>query len=187
MEVEARVMAALRAGDERGAATEAIRGYGPRILGYLVQLLRDEDDAADAFALFAEQLWKGLPRFERRASLKTWAFKVAWSAAMHVRDDAWRRLGRPLRSSEASRLADDVRTTTAVKLERQRRELEELKATLTPEEQTLLVLRLDQKLSWEDVAEVLSQDGARVDPAALRKRYERIKARLAALVKKRRE
>jgi len=179
-------MAALRAGDERGAATEAIRGYGPRVLGYLVQLLRDQDDAADAFGLFAEQLWKGLPRFERRSSLKTWAFKVAWSAAMHVKDDAWRRLGRPLRSSEASRLADDIRTSTAVKLERQRRELEELREALTPEEQTLLVLRLDQKLGWDEVAEVLSQDGQPVDPAALRKRYERLKARLAEMVRSRR-
>lgn len=185
MDVEARISAALEAGDHRLAATEIIRGYGPRILGYLNVLLRDETAAADAFALFAEQVWRGMPGFQRRSSARTWAFKAAWSAAMKVRDDAWRRLGQRLDTTEATRLAADVRTRTAVRLERQRQELEELRAMLDDEEQTLLVLRLDQELSWDEVAEVLSQDGQRVDPATLRKRYERIKDRLAEIIRRR--
>ena len=60
-------------------------------------------------------------------------------------------------------------------------------AELTAEDQTLLALRLDQELTWEEVAEVLSIEGRVIDPATLRKRYERIKARLAAIVKERRD
>ncbi|MGC3998729.1 MAG: sigma-70 family RNA polymerase sigma factor [Anaeromyxobacter sp.] len=185
MDVEARVTELMAAGQHREAATEIIRGHGPRILGYLHKLLGNDADASDAFSLFAEQVWRGVPRFEGRSTSRTWAFKAAWSAAMKVRDDGWRRLHQRLESSEASRLADEVRTRTGLRVERQRRELEELRAELSDEDQTLLVLRLDQQLAWEDVAEVLSTDTAPVDPATLRKRYERIKARLAALVKER--
>jgi RNA polymerase sigma-70 factor, ECF subfamily len=184
-EVEARVEAAMLAADHEAAATELIRGYGPRILGYLRRVLRDEADASDAFSMFAEQVWRGMGGFEGRSSARTWAYKAAWSAAMKVRDDAWRRLGRRLDTREASRLADTVRSRTAVRIERQRAELEALRAELSEEDQTLLVLRLDQDLTWEEVAEVLSLEGRAVEPATLRKRYERIKARLAELVRAR--
>ncbi len=186
-DVEGRVTALLSAGDHRGAATEVIRGYGPRALGYLHRLLGNDTDAADAFSMFAEQVWRGMPNFEGRSSVKTWAFKAAWSAAMKVRDDAWRRLREGLPSSAASQLADEVRTNTALRFETLRQELEVLRAELTAEDQTLLALRLDQELTWDEVAEVLSTDGRVVDAATLRKRYERIKGRLAAIVRERRD
>ena len=104
---------------------------------------------------------------------------------MKVREDAWRRLREGLPSSAASHLAEEVRTNTALRLETMRQELEVLRAELTAEDQTLLSLRLDQELSWEEVAEVLSIEGRLVDAATLRKRYERIKARLAAIVRER--
>jgi RNA polymerase sigma-70 factor, ECF subfamily len=187
VDVEARVATLLGGGDYRGAATEVIRGYGPRALGYLHRLLGNDTDAADAFSMFAEQVWRGMPNFEGRSSVKTWAFKAAWSAAMKVRDDAWRRLREGLPSSAASHLADEVRTNTALRFETLRQELEVLRAELTAEDQTLLALRLDQELTWEEVAEVLSIEGRTVDAATLRKRYERIKGRLAAIVKERRD
>jgi RNA polymerase sigma-70 factor, ECF subfamily len=186
-EVETRVTAFLAAGDCQGAATEVIRGYGPRALGYLHRLLGNEADASDAFSLFAEQVWRGMPNFEGRSSVKTWAFKAAWSAAMKVRDDAWHRLREGLPTSAASHLAQEVRTNTALHLETLRQELEVLRAELTAEDQTLLALRLDQELTWEEVAEVLSIEGRTVDAVTLRKRYERIKARLAAIVRDRKK
>jgi len=186
-DVEARVAGLLSAGEYRGAAAEVIRGYGPRALGYLHRLLGNETDAADAFSLFAEQVWRGMPNFEGRSSVKTWAFKAAWSAAMKVREDAWRRLREGLPSSAASQLAEEVRSNTAIRFETLRQELEVLRAELTAEDQTLLTLRLDQELTWEEVAEVLSTEGHPVDAATLRKRYERIKTRLSAILRGRRQ
>jgi RNA polymerase sigma-70 factor (ECF subfamily) len=186
MEVEERIAAAMAAGDHRAAATEVIRGYGPRILGYLNVVLRDDLDAGDAFSLFAEQVWRGMPAFAGRSTARTWAFKAAWSAAMKVRDDAWRRLGRRLDTGEASRIAQDVRTRTGLRYERQRAELETLRLLLSDEDQTLLVLRLDQELSWEEVAEVLALDGTPIEPATLRKRFARIKERLAEIIREQR-
>ena len=170
----------LAAGEPGAAASEVIRSLGPSVLGYLRSILRDEDDAADAFSHFAEDLWRGIAGFRGESTLRTWAYKVAWCAAMHVRSDAWRRRGRRLETSEASRLAEDVRTRSVVRDERRRVALDRVRESLEPEEQTLLFLRLDQELEWTEIAEVLSASGERVGTAALRKRYERLKDRLAA-------
>lgn len=185
MSLEARVQELLAAGDPHGAATEAMRGLGPKVLGYLRSILKDEMDAGDAFSAFAENLWRGIGTFRGDSSFRTWAFKIAWHAALNVRNEAWNRLGRRLETGEASRLAEEIRTQTEVRRERQRTAVEALREELTPEEQTLLVLRIDQALAWEEVAEVMAVDGVPVETAALRKRFERLKDRLGKLARER--
>jgi len=184
MDTEARIRALLAAGDARGAATEAMRGLGPRIFGYLRSVLRDDTDAGDAFSLFGENLWRGIETYRGEASFRTWAYRIAWNAALAVRDEAWRRHGRRLETGEASRLAEEIRTTAA-RVERQKTALDELRETLTPEEQTLLVLRIDQELAWDEIAVVLGKDGSPVESVTLRKRFERLKERLAVLARER--
>ncbi len=184
---EKRIRALLAAGDERGGATEAMRAFGPKILGYLRSILRDEGDAGDAFSVWAEHLWRGIGSFRGDASFRTWAFKVAYNAALNVRTEAWRRLGRPFETGEASRLADEIRTRTAVREERQRTKLDAIREKLTAEEQTLLTLRIDQQLSWEEIGDVFSANAERVDPAALRKRFQRLKDRLAEMLREAQE
>ncbi|BDG10703.1 RNA polymerase sigma factor [Anaeromyxobacter paludicola] len=181
--LEARVRALLAAGDERGAATEAIRGLGPDVLRYLRTVLHVEDDARDAFSRFAENLWRGLPGFRGEAGLRTWAFRIAWNAALHLRDEAWRKRGRPFHPGEASALAEEVRTRTVVRVERQRDALARLRAALSPEEQSLLTLRLEQQLPWGEIAQVLAADGAPASADTVSKRFERLKERLARLAK----
>jgi RNA polymerase sigma-70 factor (ECF subfamily) len=60
-----------------------------------------------------------------------------------------------------------------------------LRARLDAIEQTLLVLRVDQRLSWEEIADVLAGPGPgeSLTPAALRKRYERLKDKLRRLAR----
>src|ERR671928_150340 len=86
--VQSRGQELVAAGDVAAAATEALRALGPEILRFLRSVLRDEEDAADAFSHFAENLWKGLPSFRGQASLRTWAFRIAWNSAMNLRSDA---------------------------------------------------------------------------------------------------
>jgi RNA polymerase sigma-70 factor, ECF subfamily len=181
-ELEARVRR-LAAEDLAAAATEALRGLGPQVLRYLRSLLRDEELAGDAFSEFAEHLWRGLATFRGDASLRGWAYRLAYRAALDVRGEAWRRRGRRLATGEASRLAGEVRTGTAIRVERRLQELEKLRGTLTVDEQSLLALRIDQGLPWSEIAEVLAADGERVEPAALMKRFERLKERLAKMAK----
>lgn len=178
------VQARLQAGDLHGAATVAIRGLGPAIARYLRGMLRSDADAADAFSDWAEALWTGIDSFQGRCSLTAWAFRLAFHAGLDLNDRAHRKRERRLATSEASVLADEVRTT-AFSDERRRRKLDELRAELATDDQTLLFLRVDQQLPWEDVAVVLSAPAAPVDAAAVRKRFERLKEKLRKLASER--
>lgn len=178
--VDERVRALLDAGAHADAATEAIRALGPGVLRYVRTLIRDEADASDAFSCWAEAVWSGLPGFRGDASLRTWALRLAYHAALAVLDQAWRRRVRPFATGEASRLAETLRTASAVRVERQRRKLDAVIGKLSAEQQTLLSLRVDQGLTWQEVADVLSTATRRVDPQTAAKRYERLKVRLAA-------
>jgi RNA polymerase sigma-70 factor (ECF subfamily) len=174
------VQARLRAGDHHGAATVAIRELGPAIARYLRGMLRAEADAADAFSDWAESLWVGIGTFQGRSSFRAWAFRLAFHSALDLHDRAHRKRERRLDTSEASVLAEEVRTT-AFSHERRRRRLDELRSELARDDQTLLFLRVDQQLPWDDVAAVLSSSSTPVDAAVVRKRFERLKERLRKL------
>jgi RNA polymerase sigma-70 factor (ECF subfamily) len=172
----------LAAGDVGTAATAALERYGPQIHGYLVAVLRAHPAADDAFAQFAEDLWKGLPGFRGASSFRTWAYKLAWHAACRQQRDPYLRRGRRLRTSEASAIAERVSAAAS----RQARQdladrVHRLRDALTPDERTLLVLKIDRELTWREVAEVLSTPRKKVDEALLRKRFERLTEKLRKL------
>jgi RNA polymerase sigma-70 factor (ECF subfamily) len=176
-DIEADVLALLDAGDLARAATAAIKGYGPQVLGYLTAVLRDDDEAADAFSVFCEDLWRGMASFRRESSVRTWAYRVAWHAAMRAARQPYRQRRRRLATSAASAIAAEVRSTTLTHMKQANVDkLAEVRKSLTAEEQTLLILRVDRELSWKDIAQVM----APLDEAALRKRFERLKEALRA-------
>ena len=176
MDAPSRVRELVAAGEVDAAATACIEEVGSSVLGYLCAL-HDDDDAWDVFSLWEQDVWKGLPGFRFECSLRAWAFRLAWHASARFRRDPWRARGQRLGTSAASRLAASMRGTMShprdERLERLRRRLDE-------EELTLLVLRLDREMSWEEISAVLSEGGGAVSPETLRKRFERLKDKLAA-------
>lgn len=186
MTLEESIRELLAAGDTRGAATEAIRGFGPQVIRYLRSVLRDEDDAGDALSRFAEKLWRSLPSFRGDCTLRAFCYRIAWGEAEHVRSDAYHKRRLRLRSSVASRLAGGIGASSGARRERQAERLAELRAALDSEEQSLLAFRIDQQLSWREIAQVLTVPGEPVPTeAALRKRFERIKEKVAAMARER--
>lgn len=183
MELEETIAEALRRGAVDEAASHAIRGYGAQILGYLRSVVRDPEDAAEVFSQFAEDLWRGLPGFRGECSVRVWAYKLAWHAASRFARDPYRRRGERLGTTLASQLAGSLLSSAGAAADRRAAEVDRLRRQLSPEEQTLLVLRLDRKLSWREVAEVLDEEGQPVDEATLRKRYERLKGKLVRIAR----
>jgi RNA polymerase sigma-70 factor (ECF subfamily) len=177
--IEEAIASHLDARDLKGAATEAMRGYGPGILAYLRAVLRDEHAAADAFGAFAERLWKAMGSFRREGTFRAWAYRIAWGAAVDVQRDGFRVRAVRLPTDEMAQIAEQVRTTqpSYLKSEAQGR-FAALKEQLEPEDRSLLLLRVDLELSWSEIAQVMSEAGDTANQAALRKRFERIKARL---------
>ncbi len=183
MSLEGKVREQLDRGDTRAAAAEALRALGPEILGYLESLLRDPDDGRDVFQQFAEDLWKGLAGWRGDSTLRAWSYRIAWHAAARFRRQPYRARRERLRTTMASRLAASIRSAESRLPGGRRDRLARLRESLAPEEQTLLVLRLDREMSWDEVAHVLSQEGEPVDAAAVRKRFERLRDRLARMAK----
>jgi RNA polymerase sigma-70 factor (ECF subfamily) len=181
VEVEARCLEALDRGDQAGAATLLVRGYGPQLLGYLCSVLRSEADAGEVFSMFSEDLWRGLPGFRRECPVRVWCYRLAWHAAARFLRDPYRGRGQRLETTELSRLVAEVRSSVFLGRDQARQAtLDRLRQALSPDERALLVLRLDRDLSWSEVALVLSEEGgAPVEEAALRKRFERLKEKLA--------
>jgi len=180
--VEAEIADLLESNDLPSAAAAILREYGPAILAYLASLARDEDRADDAFSQFCEDLWRGLPGFRRDASVRTWVYKLAWHAWLRNEREPYRRRGRQLATEEMSRLAAEVRSTTALHLRSEAKDaVARLRQQLTPAEQSLLVLRIDRGLSWSDVASVMSTPEEDLDAQTVAKRFQRVKDRLRKL------
>jgi RNA polymerase sigma-70 factor, ECF subfamily len=176
---EARIAAHLSAGQLAEAATEGLRAYGPEIAGYLAAILRDRTAAADVFSELCEDIWRGIGRFRRESSFRTWAYAVAWNAARMYRRDPFRRRVQRLETSDYSRLADRLAASSLLHADPLAVDrLARLRATLTPFEQSMLILRVDKGLPWREIAEILAEDGVTPDPATLRKQFERLKDRL---------
>jgi RNA polymerase sigma-70 factor, ECF subfamily len=182
--LEAKVRALCEAGDLRAASNMALRGYGPEVLGFLGAVLGDPTEAEEVFSLFCEDLWKGLARFEWRSSLRTWAYTLARNAWVRYRQRVALRNPRhePL-DSEVMNLAAEVRQSTASYMKGERQEqIHRLRSTLSAEEQMLLTLRIDRRMEWPDIAQVLEPEASEPHRAAsrLRKRFQRLKERMRA-------
>ncbi len=182
MTLEEKVLALVARGDTAEAVKAVLHAHGPEVVGYLENVLGDPDDARDVFQRAAEDLWNWLPQF-RGGSLRAASYRIAWHAAARFRREAWRRRRERMHTTMASRIAASITSPESRLATKPRDRLDRLRESLEPEERTLLILRLDREMSWNEVAEVLSSEGDPVDPAAVRKRFERVKDKLGRLAK----
>jgi RNA polymerase sigma-70 factor (ECF subfamily) len=189
-QLDREVRARLEAGDEGGAVGLLVERLGPSIRVYLGTLLI-EDEADEAYSIFQVNVLTGLTGFRWECPLQAWAHRLAYHAAARI----WRRPGRRVEEPLPSALSRLGPGTTPGPSSRHAG-LELLRRSLSIEDQTLLTLRYEQELEWEEIAVVLSERDEGDEPttpatgpgegrrpgapqaAALRKRYERLTRRL---------
>jgi RNA polymerase sigma-70 factor (ECF subfamily) len=187
--LERRVRAHFDAGDKRLAATELLEGYGRELFGFLLARLRDRDAASEVFSQFTEDLWRGLDGFRWHCSARVWSYTLLRHAASRYLEDNHRRRGRQVPLSRAgplSAIEEKVRTATLAAARTESRSgVARLRESLPVEDQTLLVLRVNRGLDWNEIAQVMAYDGQSVpeetlkkEAARLRKRYQLAKERL---------
>lgn len=158
----------------------AIDGYGAEILGFLLAVLRDEQAAQDVYSEWSEDVVRGLGDFRWESSFRTWAYTLA----RHRMQQAWAkaRMARTVPLSAAPQVLDVQQRPRSSTPPHARSSVKEriarLRQELSPEDQTLLILRVDRDFAWLDVARVMGGSAA-----LLRKRFERIKVRLRALAR----
>jgi len=184
--LEAELRRRFDAGDLDGAMTAAVQGYGSELLGFLVGLTRDHDRASDILGAACERMWRGLPSFRWDSSFRVWAYAITRNEMLRTAPKVARdRAGVPVSQVASMHLAlDQVRSATARFQQTEvKDELSRLREQLDPEDHALVTLRLDRRLAWNDIARVLAADTPPAnlarEAAALRKRFERLKERLA--------
>ncbi len=195
-ELERNIRARCEMGDHEGATSAALRGYGPEIYAFLAASHRDDEDAGEVFSMFAEGLWRALPTFGWQSSFRTWAYAIARRSSLRFRRDTGRRRRRQELRDDASgvwSVAAEVRTATLSFLRTEvKSRIAELREALPPEDQELLVLRVDRDLSWTDLVSVLrGEDEPPLDgkaltkeAARLRKRFQLVKERLRDMARR---
>lgn len=191
-ELETSIAASCKNHDYHSAATRALKGYGPEIYGYLIAATRREEDSQDIFSTFCERLWKSIPTFAWRSTFRTWAYVLARRSVSEFYRRYRARGPGVINLSEAPEVYDlamRIRTTTP---DHVRSEVKErfrvIREQLSPEEQTLFILRLDRHLPWLDITRVMldeddpSEETLKRTASALRKKFQRIKDNLRPLL-----
>jgi len=175
-------------GDYERTATLFLERYGPEISSFLTGRMRSPTKSADVFSQFAEDFWKGLPGFSWRSSLRAWAYALARNAAYRYGKSAGRAAHQTF--SEDSPFAEQVarhRTNTQLYMQTEvKSRMRALREQLAEDEQTLLILRVDRGMSWQDLAVAFSDtelDAAELKRQAtnLRQRFQKVKRQLRSL------
>ena len=176
-----------RPGPHLHTVERVLHEYGPEIFGWMLATLASDSEAADAFSLFSEDLWKSLARHEGRCSIRTWCYMIARCAVARVLEARAARRSVPLSDAPISHVAAEIRDATLSYMRTDAKQrIRALREQLDPDDQLLLVLRVDKDLGWRDIAIVMlghatDEPELARQAARLRKRFERVKAQLRAL------
>ena len=154
----------LRAEDPRGVAVGVMRELVALARRYLRSVFHREHEVTEALAQWAENMLRGLAWLEGRSSPSIWALRVAWHVVLD-RTPPWG-------LSLATSTLDPGETIYVGSKEGERRlALLEVRRALTAEQLTLLFLRIDQEISWGQIAEIMSTPGTRLSARTVSQRY----------------
>lgn len=167
--VEAQLVAAARRGDQAAFAVLA-RDAAPMLERLALRVLGHRQDAEDAAQEAILDAWRNLPRFRGEARFRTWAYRILVARALDVARR--RRPVDPLPdvvTCAASGPAESAASNDA------ERAIRDVIAELPPAQRTVLLLRTDHGLSYDEIAYVMGtgRDAVRMNLIEARKRLAR--------------
>ena len=166
------LVAAAREGD-RDALDQLLRRHVDMIHAVCARIAGNPADAADASQEALIAIVRGLPRFDERASVRTWMYRVATNACL---DELRRRGRRPVATAaESFERPDDGPGLDAGVADRL--SIDEALARIPEEFRVAVVLRDVQGMDYAQIADVLE-----VPLGTVRSRIARGRAALAALL-----
>jgi len=151
---------------------ELVDRHADRLFALAMSLLRNTADAEDVLQETLTGAYRGLAKFEERASVKTWLTRI-----LILQVAKWRRD----RKGKQTETIESVSPATAgsESATEQRIDLQAAMAKLSPEHQEVLVLREFEQLSYEEIAGVLGVPRGTVESRLFRARAE-LKVKLKA-------
>jgi RNA polymerase sigma-70 factor (ECF subfamily) len=169
---DGQLVAAAREGD-RDALDQLLRRHVDMIHAVCARITGNPTDAADAAQESLIAIVRGLPRFDERASVRTWMYRVATNACL---DELRRRGRRPVATAaESFERPDDGPGLAAGVADRL--SIDEALARIPDEFRVAVVLRDVQGMDYAQIADVLD-----IPLGTVRSRIARGRAALAALL-----
>lgn len=172
-----RLMEGLRAGDEAAYETLLDRFQQP-VYSLVQRLIEDQSEASDVTQEVFLKVFRNITRFRGQSSLKTWIYRIAVNEA-HNRRRWFGRHRKPEVGLETEQngkvwlnhLSDAARSPYDLVLNEQRRlAIERALESLNPVFRAAVVLRDQEELSYEEIADVLEVSLGTVKSRILRGR-----------------
>jgi RNA polymerase sigma factor (sigma-70 family) len=174
--LERDIAAALAARDLARPRRSPLKVTARSSSSILRSLMRDDDLTNEAFSRLCEKVWRTLPDFRGESSFATWRTDWPGTRRGEVKRGLARRRERRFESGELSQVEAQVRETTAAYLRTETKDRwAKLREDLDAEERSLLLLRIERRLPWKDIAAVMADEPTGATEAALRKRFERMR------------
>lgn len=154
----------VRAGD-REAFAIIIRAFERQIYTYCYYILKSREEAEDAVQDIFVKVYRELERYRKLESFSAWLYKVAYH---HCLDQIRKRKRRSrllsLYKEQYPKAYSDPSDEGPVQL---------LMGSLSAEESNLLILKVVEQYSFEEMGKIMG-----CNPATLRKKFERLRKKL---------
>lgn len=153
----------VKSGDKHSYA-ELIRTFEKRIYTYCYCILKSREETEDAVQEIFIKAYQDISLYRKQVSFSAWLYKVAY----HYCLDQLRKRSRRQRLVHAWKEKQYLDHHESSNME-----LESLLDMLSPEERNLLLLKVIEQYSYEEISEIMD-----CKPAALRKKFERLRKKL---------
>ena len=171
---ERALLDAAKRGD-RGALDTLLREHHDRVYALCRRMAGNDSDALDATQEALLAICRGLPRFDGRAALSTWIYRVTANACL---DELRRRARRPMPVDDEALLdASASGTRSFTDQVTHRVDLDAALAGLAPEFRVAVVLRDLCELDYAEIGDVLG-----IPAGTVRSRIARGRAALARVL-----
>ena len=131
---------------EPWALEQLYHAHQPQIYALCFRLLQRQDDAEDAVQATFVRAFRALPRFRGQSRVRTWLYRIATNEALSM-------LRRRREGADWQEERHGTADATGGVVERMA--VRAALGRLTPDHRAILVLRLWEELSYEEIAAVL--------------------------------
>ena len=159
------------------ALRELLGGHEDGLFRYLQKMLRHQQDSEDALQDTFRKALAALPEYREENHFKSWLFRIGHNTALEVIRRRRKIVKMPDVADAEFETPSDGPRETMIRRERAER-LREAVAALPQHERAVVLLRLEQDLSFREIAEIVEAPLGTV-LARMHKAKERLKTQLA--------
>jgi len=130
----------------------AFERFQPELLGSLVCLLGNIEDARDALQESFLKCWRHRGQLARIDNVKAWIFRIVLNTGRDIRGAAWRRKRQSLPEEESMVVSDNESPLERLVVLDEAERIRIAVRALRPEEQEVFLLKQNAELTYEEIA-----------------------------------